>query len=98
MFVMDNIRDNDITDRRADVRPALGHGFYRFDQFFQWTIFQQIKDIGAFTLAHYRDDFPERDDTHWLKHTLAFRTADGGHQLRYKPVTITKYQPEERKY
>ena len=23
---------------------------------------------------------------------------DGGHELRYKPVKITKYQPEERKY
>jgi succinate dehydrogenase / fumarate reductase flavoprotein subunit len=33
-----------------------------------------------------------------MKHTLAFRTGDGGHELRYKPVTITKYQPEERKY
>jgi hypothetical protein len=33
-----------------------------------------------------------------MKHTLAFRTEDGGHELRYKPVTITKYQPEERKY
>jgi succinate dehydrogenase / fumarate reductase flavoprotein subunit len=48
--------------------------------------------------AHFRNDFPKRDDNNWLKHTLAFRTADGGHQLRYKPVKITKYQPEERKY
>ncbi len=48
--------------------------------------------------AHFRNDFPTRDDNNWLKHTLAFRTEDGGHELRYKPVTITKYQPEERKY
>ncbi len=48
--------------------------------------------------AHFRNDFPTRDDEKWMKHTLAFRTEDGGHELRYKPVTITRYQPEERKY
>ena len=48
--------------------------------------------------AHFRNDFPTRDDNNWMKHTLAFRTEDGGHELRYKPVTITRYQPEERKY
>jgi len=48
--------------------------------------------------AHFRTDFPTRDDVNWLKHTLAFRTDDGGHELRYKPVTITRFQPEERKY
>jgi succinate dehydrogenase / fumarate reductase flavoprotein subunit len=48
--------------------------------------------------AHFRTDFPTRDDVDWLKHTLAFRTPDGGHELRYKPVTITRFQPEERKY
>jgi len=48
--------------------------------------------------AHFRTDFPKRDDVNWMMHTLAFRAADGGHELRYKPVTITRYQPEERKY
>jgi succinate dehydrogenase / fumarate reductase flavoprotein subunit len=48
--------------------------------------------------AHFRTDFPTRDDVNWLQHTMAFRTDDGGHELRYKPVTITRFQPEERKY
>jgi succinate dehydrogenase / fumarate reductase flavoprotein subunit len=48
--------------------------------------------------AHFRTDFPTRDDVNWMQHTLAFRTDDGGHELRYKPVTITRFQPEERKY
>jgi succinate dehydrogenase / fumarate reductase flavoprotein subunit len=48
--------------------------------------------------AHFRTDFPTRDDESWLKHTMAFRTEDGGHELRYKPVRITRFQPEERKY
>jgi succinate dehydrogenase / fumarate reductase flavoprotein subunit len=47
--------------------------------------------------AHARLDFTTRDDTNWLKHTLAYFTPDGA-RLDYKPVTITKWQPEERKY
>lgn len=47
--------------------------------------------------AHAREDFPERDDTDWLKHTLAYRT-DVGPELRYKPVTITTFQPKPRVY
>jgi succinate dehydrogenase / fumarate reductase flavoprotein subunit len=47
--------------------------------------------------AHFREDFPERNDTDWLCHTLAFR-AEGGPDLRYKPVTITKFQPKPRTY
>ncbi|HEX9741480.1 MAG TPA: FAD-binding protein [Nitrospiraceae bacterium] len=42
--------------------------------------------------AHYRSDFPERDDTKWLRHTLAVQTAEGP-QLSYAPVTITQFQP-----
>ena len=47
--------------------------------------------------AHYREDFPKRDDTHWMQHTLAYRTGHGM-ELRYKPVVITRFQPMERKY
>jgi succinate dehydrogenase / fumarate reductase flavoprotein subunit len=47
--------------------------------------------------AHAREDFPERNDTDWLKHTLAYRT-EAGPELRYKPVTITTFQPKPRVY
>jgi len=47
--------------------------------------------------AHSREDFPKRDDANWLKHTLACRSAEGI-VLKYKPVTITRFQPMERKY
>ncbi len=43
--------------------------------------------------AHYRSDFPRRDDMNWLKHTLATRTPDGP-QLSSAPVTITRFQPK----
>jgi succinate dehydrogenase / fumarate reductase flavoprotein subunit len=47
--------------------------------------------------AHSREDFPERDDENWLKHTLAYRT-DKGIELKYKPVTITRFEPKPRTY
>jgi succinate dehydrogenase / fumarate reductase flavoprotein subunit len=47
--------------------------------------------------AHYRTDFLERDDEHWLKHTLAYQTPDRP-RLEYKDVTITHFQPKRREY
>jgi len=47
--------------------------------------------------AHYRLDYPKRDDKNWLKHTLAYYTREGP-RLEYIPVTITKWTPAERKY
>jgi succinate dehydrogenase / fumarate reductase, flavoprotein subunit len=48
--------------------------------------------------AHARpDDYPERDDEKFLKHTMVRWIADQP-VLDWKPVTITKWQPEERKY
>jgi succinate dehydrogenase / fumarate reductase flavoprotein subunit len=47
--------------------------------------------------AHYRLDYPKRDDTNWLKHTVAYLYG-GEVQLTYVPVTITRWKPEERKY
>jgi len=47
--------------------------------------------------SHVRLDFPKRDDDRFLKHTLAFRTADMP-RIEYSEVKITKFQPEERKY
>jgi succinate dehydrogenase / fumarate reductase flavoprotein subunit len=48
--------------------------------------------------GHWREDFPFRDDGHWLRHSLTFRHPDGSLELRSKPVTITRYMPMERKY
>jgi succinate dehydrogenase / fumarate reductase flavoprotein subunit len=47
--------------------------------------------------SHSRRDFTKRDDANWMKHTLAEYTPDGA-RLTYKPVVVTKWQPEERKY
>ena len=47
--------------------------------------------------AHARSDYPGRDDANWLKHTLIFK-GERGPRIDYKPVTITRFQPAERKY
>ncbi len=47
--------------------------------------------------AHYREDFPKRNDAELLKHTLVYATPQGL-KLRYKPVTVTRFPPEERRY
>ena len=47
--------------------------------------------------AHFREDFPKRDDQNYLKHTLIFQTSQGP-EIRFKPVKITKFQPQVRVY
>ena len=47
--------------------------------------------------GHTREDYPERDDTNWLKHTLACK-ENGKVKIEYKPVVITRYQPKARVY
>ena len=47
--------------------------------------------------AHYRTDFPERDDNNWLQHTTASYTPDEP-TLNHKPVVITQWQPQRRAY
>jgi succinate dehydrogenase / fumarate reductase, flavoprotein subunit len=55
--------------------------------------------------GHMRDDFPDRDDENYMKHTMAYLTGDAGSShaedhisLDWKPVRFTHYQPMERKY
>jgi succinate dehydrogenase flavoprotein subunit len=48
--------------------------------------------------GHYREDHTMREDDHWMKHTFITRTKDDEIQLAYKPVTMGRYEPVERKY
>ncbi|MFC4492735.1 succinate dehydrogenase flavoprotein subunit [Streptomyces ovatisporus] len=52
--------------------------------------------------GHYREDYPNRDDVNFMRHTMAYRDVgdDGTESIRldYKPVVQTRYQPMERKY
>lgn len=52
--------------------------------------------------GHAREDFQDRDDENYMKHTMAYREAneDGSYEIRldWKPVVVTRYQPMVRKY
>ncbi|MHB1663784.1 MAG: FAD-binding protein [bacterium] len=48
--------------------------------------------------AHYRNDFPERDDEKWLQHTIAKLNSKGGIDFDFSPVKITKFKPQPRTY
>ncbi len=47
--------------------------------------------------AHFREDCPHRDDENFLKHTMAYYSPVGI-DLQYRPVAMTLFQPQERKY
>ena len=47
--------------------------------------------------AHSREDFKERDDENWLRHTLVYQDGDDV-RIGYKPVTLGKYPPKPRVY
>ncbi len=97
----------DLRKRFLNIRSVSKGSVFNYDK--TWTLeiaanldISEIITMGALAReesrgAHSRIDFPKRDDENWLKHTIARYTKDGP-ELSYKPVTITKWQPEERKY
>jgi succinate dehydrogenase / fumarate reductase flavoprotein subunit len=48
--------------------------------------------------AHYRTDYPNRNDVDFLKHTLAYFNNGDEPYTSWHPVTLTRYLPFERKY
>jgi succinate dehydrogenase / fumarate reductase, flavoprotein subunit len=48
--------------------------------------------------AHTRIDFPGRNDAEWLKHIDVSLNGDQAPVVSYSPVTITRWEPEERTY
>ena len=47
--------------------------------------------------AHFRNDYPQRNDKQWLTHSFVMETASGL-EASYKPVSITRFAPEKRRY
>ena len=51
--------------------------------------------------GHAREDYPSRDDTNYMRHTMAYKEGRdllSDVRLDYKPVVQTRYEPMERKY
>jgi succinate dehydrogenase / fumarate reductase flavoprotein subunit len=102
---LESVRD--LKRRYADLRVDDTGGVFNTDLLEAWELGCML-DVAEVTAAsalartesrgaHARDDYPERDDEHWLKHTLAY-LREGKLDLEYKPVTITNYAPEARVY
>ena len=71
-----------------DARPSVGG--------FAWVPMDDTTTMAwCFTWNPQR---PLRDDEHWLRHSLAYREADGTVRLEYKDVQMGPYIPMERKY
>jgi len=96
-----------LKERFKKIRPVFGGRVFNLDLLSFYEIKANLDAAEAEAVSaiarketrgsHYRTDFNKRDDENWLKHTLATYTPEGP-KLSYKPVTITKFQPEVRKY
>ena len=88
----------EIVDKKRRFNTDL---IYAFEVGFMLDL-AEVVAVAAYTRtesrgAHYRLDYPKRDDENWLKHSLAYYTPQGP-KLEYIPVKITKWKPVERKY
>ena len=102
---LDKVRE--LQERYQEVKVDDAGKIYNTDVLNAWELgnLLNLAEVTAATAlarqesrgAHAREDYPNRDDENWMKHSLAWK-KDGELILRYKPVTITKYEPKERVY
>jgi succinate dehydrogenase / fumarate reductase flavoprotein subunit len=96
--LMDAYKDTFITDESVKYNTA----FLQYVEVGNLLKLAKSVTMGALARkesrgSHSRMDYPTRNDAEFLKHTLVYKNGDE-FTLDYAPVTITKYQPEERKY
>ena len=48
--------------------------------------------------AHFREDYLERNDDQYLRHTYATMNSEGAIALEYAPVRLGKFEPKPRTY
>lgn len=86
---------DDVNDRfNTDLTETLEFGsLLSLAEVILVSAFERTESRGA----HFREDFPDRDDENWLKHTLVRKTVDGP-EFSFRPVTITRFTPKPRTY
>lgn len=97
----------ELRERLKHVRPPDSGRIFNTELLNTWELGNLLELAEVTTVSalarqesrggHAREDYPQRDDANWLKHSLAW-VRDGEVVLSYKPVVITKYQPKERVY
>jgi succinate dehydrogenase / fumarate reductase flavoprotein subunit len=103
---LDKIRE--LKERFKKVRVQDTGKIFNMDMFNAWELgnlldLAEVTTVSALARTesrggHSREDYPKRDDEKWLKHTFAFMDESGKIELKYQPVTITRFQPKARVY
>ena len=97
----------ELQKRYGEVRVADAGKIFNTELLNAWELGNMLDVAGVVAACalnrkesrggHSREDYPNRDDKNWMKHTLAW-IKNGKVEISYKPVVVTKYQPKERVY
>jgi succinate dehydrogenase / fumarate reductase flavoprotein subunit len=98
----------ELKQRYQHVRPTDTGAIFNMELMNIWEL-GNLLDLAELTTVsaiartesrggHSREDYPERDDKNWLKHSLAWFHPDGKIELKYKPVVFTRFEPKVRTY
>jgi succinate dehydrogenase / fumarate reductase, flavoprotein subunit len=106
---MENALDKilELKDRYKQVKVSDTGKIFNTELLNAWELGNMLDVAEAVTVSalnrtesrggHAREDYPQRDDENWLRHSLIVK-KDGKLDIRYKPVVITKFQPKARVY
>ena len=97
----------ELRERTERMNVADKSSVYNYDLIYTLETYNmvEIAEVIAYSAlnrtesrgAHYRFDYPKRDDENWLKHTVVWKTAEGL-KITYDPVKIILWKPVARKY
>ena len=98
----------ELKERYKHVRVQDTGKIFNMDMFNAWELgnlldLAEVTTVSALARTesrggHSREDYPKRDDENWLKHTFATMDEYGKIELKYQPVTITRFEPKARVY
>jgi len=98
----------ELKERFKHVRVQDTGKIFNMDLFNAWELgnlldLAEVTTVSALARTesrggHSREDHPKRDDVNWLKHTFATMDVSGKIELKYQPVTVTRFEPKARVY